>query len=176
MPTYVAGYYMTFTTTRALMAKLQIDDRGVEDEHLEHPINNWLAEQSRHNVLTGAICHPVTGQRDKEDGMLIMTTFLRVSRGDNPVVEEQERDIHVKDWLSNEGGVKPDEMEWMSLFDYFYLTRNGIRPECNDVHGHGRHVIFNTLDRDVIVRWRNSGKSLDDFVADEITAGRFQGL
>lgn len=40
---YVAGYFLTFPTVRALMSKLEIDDRGVEEERLEFPINNWLA-------------------------------------------------------------------------------------------------------------------------------------
>ena len=170
MPTCVAGYYMTFPTTRALMDQLEINDRGVDNKRLEFPINNWLAGRGILHVLAGAIGHPVTGQFDKEDGILIMTKFLQIPRGSNPVVQEQERDISVKDWLVEEGGVKPDELEWMSLFDHFCLTRNGIQPKLNDVSGPSPPVIFNIL----MARWENSRKSLDDFVADEVAAGRFK--
>jgi hypothetical protein len=43
---YVVSYFLTFATIRALMDKLEIDDRGVEEERIEFAINNWLAEQS----------------------------------------------------------------------------------------------------------------------------------
>ena len=88
MPMSVTGYYMTFATTRAFMDKFQIDDRGVEDEHLEYPVNNWPVEQDRYNVLAGAtIAHPVqvAGQSNKEDGILIMKRVLTVSLGDKSV-------------------------------------------------------------------------------------------
>jgi hypothetical protein len=110
-------------------------DRGVEDERLEYSINNWLAEHGKYNKFAGAIVHPATGRSNEEDGILIMTKFLETSRDDNPVVQEQKRDIRVKNWLLNEGGAQPDEIEWMSLWDNFYLTRNGICPERNDVRG-----------------------------------------
>jgi hypothetical protein len=42
---------MTFAVTRALMDKIQTDDRRVEDKSLEFPIKNWLAEQGIYNVL-----------------------------------------------------------------------------------------------------------------------------
>jgi len=64
---HVAGYYMPFTSTRALMDKFQISDRGVDDRRLEFPINNWLAETGRTYVLAGAISHPRKGERNKED-------------------------------------------------------------------------------------------------------------
>jgi NAD(P)-dependent dehydrogenase (short-subunit alcohol dehydrogenase family) len=34
---------LIFATVRALMHKLQTDDRAAEVERLEYPINNWLA-------------------------------------------------------------------------------------------------------------------------------------
>ena len=58
IPTYVAGSYMTFATTRALMDGFQIDDCGVEDERLEYTVNNWLAEQGRYHVFAGATLGP----------------------------------------------------------------------------------------------------------------------
>ena len=73
---FVAGYFLTFATTHALMDKLQIDDRGVEIERIEYPINNWLAERGKCNMLAGAIGHPITGDPSREDGILIMTQFI----------------------------------------------------------------------------------------------------
>lgn len=159
LPIYVAGYYMTFTTARSMMDKLQIDDR------LEFPINNWLAEQNKLTVLAGAIAHPVTGELNKEDGILIMTQFFQLPRGaDEPVTDERvEQDIReVKGWLVNEGGVKPDELEWMTLWDHFNLTRCGNQPERNNIHGR-RCVIHKTMSPEMTQRWENSRKGLVAF-------------
>jgi hypothetical protein len=176
---YVAGYYLTYATVRALMSKLEIDDRGVEDFRLEYPVNNFLAEQGKYNMLAGAISHPVTGDPTQEDGILIMTQFLETDES-NPVVEEQNRDIRVKQWLLHEGGVKPDEMEWMSLWDRFYLTpRNGISPRRNNVHGHVTPADLyyphsKVVPPDMVARWMTSGLGMEEFLENEAREGRWE--
>jgi hypothetical protein len=171
---YVAGYFMTFATIRALLNKLEIDDRGVEEERLEWPINNWLAEQGRLNMLAGSIGHPVTGKPDKDDGILLMTQFLFTGWESNPVVQENDRDIRVKEWLMNEVGIKPDEMEWMSLWDDFELTRSGIAPQRNEIRGHRKRDYSRyRFTSDHHKRWMASGKHIEEFLKDEEKEGRW---
>jgi len=103
---------MTIATTRVLMDpdKFQIDGRGVEDERLEYPLNNWLAEQGKYNVLAGAtIGHLVAGQPNKGDSIPIMrqdpessqslaaTNLLFRNRNDiyGKPAQEQERDMRL---------------------------------------------------------------------------------
>lgn len=176
MPMFVAGYFLTFATARALMHKLQIDDRGVEIERIEYPINNWLAERGKCNILAGAIGHPITGDPSREDGILLMTQFILTSQP-NPVVKEGDRDLLVKEWLLNEGGVNPDDLEWMSLWDDFNLTRNGISPRCNEVRGH-RTAPFvppssKLVSAEQLKRWMASGLDMKDFLIDEAKHGRW---
>ncbi|KIM35951.1 hypothetical protein M413DRAFT_14247 [Hebeloma cylindrosporum] len=148
MPIYVGGYYMTFATTRRLMAKLQIDDRGASDDYLERPINNWLAgHQEVGHILAGAIGHPVTGQPNEEDGILFMLQFVEVQRqqvpggevprGEEPILQERKRDLRMKAWLMEAGGVEENELEWISLRDLYNLTINGIYPQYDDFTGPG---------------------------------------
>ena len=61
----------------------------------------------------------------------------------------------MKEWLLNEGGVNPDDLEWMSLWDNFNLMHNGISPKCNEVHSH-RTVPFVPPSSKIV-----SGKQLD---------------
>jgi hypothetical protein len=103
-----------------------------------------------------------------------MTQFLITGRP-NPVVQENDRDIRVKEWLLNEVGVKPDEIEWMSLWDDFDLTRCGIAPLRNEIRGHRKPRIDSryTLTSDHIKRCRASGKTIKEFLEDEAKAGRW---
>lgn len=104
-----------------------------------------------------------------------MTQFLFTGRA-NPVVQENDRDIRVKEWLINEVGVKPDEVEWMSCFDDFDLTRSDIAPLRNEIRGHRRKPINYsryTLASDHIKRCRASGKSIKEFLENEAKARRW---
>jgi hypothetical protein len=99
MPVIVAGYYMDFSTTRAIMAKLNIDDRGAQDDRLELSINNWLGENGKTTPLAGAIIHPSARDiTNQEDGMLLMTGFVYDSFTADPIVEEGDKDRAVKAW------------------------------------------------------------------------------
>jgi len=86
-------------------------------------------------MLAGTISHPVTGKPNKEDGILIMTQFLFTGRP-NPAVQENDRDIRVKEWLFNRVGVNPGEMELMCLWGDFNLTHSGIALLRNKIRGH----------------------------------------
>ena len=83
----------------------------------------------------------------------------------------------MKEWLINEGGVNPDDLEWMSLWDDFNLTRNGISPRRNEVRGH-RTVPFvppssKTVSAEQLKRWMASGLDMIDFLIDEAKHGRW---
>lgn len=126
MTTFVGGYYTSYATTRAIIAALGVEDWGYPDHRLEFPINNWLATNNRLNVRAGAIKHPTnTSDSPDEDGMLLMTRF----EGSDIIREERAEDNAVKDWLIQEGGIRLDELEWVSLQDQSLLTRTGIIPE-----------------------------------------------
>lgn len=128
---------MNFDSTRAAMAKLNIDTRKVNDLRLEWPINNWLAETSKLNILAGAIRHPRYTSKE-EDGILFMCRFIQAycNEARDPVlIEEHSRDKEVKDWLMNEGGVKESEIEFVSMWDLSNLTRSGVIPTCNNIQG-----------------------------------------
>lgn len=120
---------MSFATTRAIMAKLEIDDWNYDDTRLEFPINHWLAENNRLDALAGAIAHPKSDAIE-EDGMLLMTRFIRRDHdsGSAITIEERKEDISVKDWLTQEGGANENDLEWLSLWDRFGLTRCGLIP------------------------------------------------
>jgi hypothetical protein len=91
MPVIVAGYYMNFITSRAVMDKLKIHDRGTEDNCLEFLINNWLIESGRTTLLAGVIGHP-SSPVSQEGGLLLMTHFVYDSSTSNPIVEERDID------------------------------------------------------------------------------------
>jgi len=121
MSMFVGGYFLTFDTIRALLNKLEIDDRGVPEWRLEMPINNWLAEQGIVSMLAVAIVHPVAGKPDKVHGIFFMLQFLETSRLKrsrvkpelNPVLHRNDRDICVKKLAAE---------RWMFLEDIFNLT------------------------------------------------------
>jgi len=142
------------------MDKFRIDDRGVEDARLEFPINNWLAEQGKLDILAGSISHPIKGEPNEEDGTLFMTQFARLSHDGNHVLQEREIDLRLKDWLINQCAVNADELEWISLQDRFNLTISGIYPRRNDIRGTATHRI---VPADMMERWTLSDKDLEGF-------------
>lgn len=165
MPTFVGGYYTSFANTRAIIAALGVEDWGYPDYRLEFPINNWLATNNRLNVRAGTIKHPKsTSDSPDEDGMLLMTRF----EGSDIIREERGQDKAIKDWLIQEGGIRADDLEWISLQDRFGLTRTGIIPE-RDIP----YIVRRVTDEEA-QRWleytkdsRNPPMSLGSFVAKE---------
>jgi hypothetical protein len=137
---FVVGYYLTYTRVRALMERLGVDDRDINDERLHWPINNWLAETGKLHILAGSIIHPSRGNDPNatKDGILFMTGFYK-RRG---IYDEREEDRKVKEWLVKEGGVNPEELQWMQMWDEFDMTLGGIVPKKNDFKG---RLVFITL-------------------------------
>ena len=154
------------------MNKLEIDDHGVEEERLEFPISNWLAEQGRCNILAGAIYWPSCHWQTEQGGWHSHHEAVSL-HWQAPVVQGNDRDI---EWLINEVGVKPDEMEWMSLWDDFDLTRSDMALLRNEIRGRRRKPMIDSrymLTSDHIKRCRASGKSIREFLEDEAKAGRW---
>ncbi|KAE9385892.1 hypothetical protein BT96DRAFT_785714, partial [Gymnopus androsaceus JB14] len=106
----LGGYFMDFNTTRTLMKTCDIDDKGVKDDHLEFPINDWLAKTERFHVFAGAIRHPDRGTpKDSEDGILLVTQRVWHARLPDAAarklitLSEGEADNLVKEWLLANG-------------------------------------------------------------------------
>lgn len=162
---------MTFVAARSVIAALGIEDWNYPDHSLEFPINNWLAINNRLNTRAGAVKHPKsTSKSPDEDGILLMTHFVEGPSDSNPIIEERTQDKAIKDWLIQEGGVRANELEWMSLKDIFMLTRTGIFPERDEPRVYVRKVVSDEEDR----RWmeyirdsRNPPLSLGDFLSKE---------
>ena len=115
----VAGYLISYPDARAIMDKLQIPDKGVDDIMLKHPINDWLAETKRFRLVCTTIGHIYSGYKDAE-GVFLITHIkpVRRSRSQNPeVLVQRDRDRYVKKWLMEEGGAKPESLQWMSFPD-----------------------------------------------------------
>ena len=88
---------MSFDNVHTMMFNLDIHDRGLKDVELEFPVNNWLAEQGKKNILAGAVPHPIQSTSNKEDGMVLMTQFVK---SDYPLIlKECDKDEKVKQWL-----------------------------------------------------------------------------
>ncbi|KAF9018136.1 hypothetical protein BDZ89DRAFT_1074166 [Hymenopellis radicata] len=136
---HLGGYYLDFDTTRALMEFYNIPDKGVENDRLDYPLNDWLAKNEKYEVLAGTIMHPSKGS-DVEDGMLLITQqawYKSISRPramSLAPLPERNVDVRVKRWLVG-GGATEDNIEWLSVWDTFGLTVYGTRPFKNNVHG-----------------------------------------
>jgi len=161
----LGGYFMDFNTTRTLMKTCDIDDKGARDDHLEFPINDWLAKTERFYVLAGAIRHPDRGtHKDSEDGILLVTQrvwhdslpdaaarkLIALSEG------EGEADNLVKEWLLA-NGVTEKNMEWVCIWDTFGMTRSGVHPRRNEI----RKPLFTAYIRfkpEDLPRWNAAGR------------------
>jgi len=62
----VAGYLLSYADTRAIMDRLGIPDKGVDDIALDYPINGWLAKANHLNVICQTIGHVYSGCKDAE--------------------------------------------------------------------------------------------------------------
>lgn len=150
---------MDFAATRAVMANLHIPDRGVEDDRLENPINDWLAENGKLNVLAGAIAHPTKKKSHLEDGILLITRSIQARRNtafSEADVSEHSADKVTREWLVREGGAQADEIDFVCLWDDFELTRNGFAPSRNNIQGHRPPSTTKYVTSADIRRWRDS--------------------
>ena len=133
-----AGYLIGYQDVRAIMAKLEIPDKGVEDVILKYPIDDWLAKKKRRRILCVTVGNPCTGFID--DSLLLVTHIrvVRQSQNAEPLVEE-ERDRYVKKWLVQEAGASEDSLWWMSFpdagKDSLFAGINCRRPRRNNVSG-----------------------------------------
>lgn len=135
----VAGYLASYSSARAIMDKLRIPDKGVDDTMLKHPINDWLARKKRYSIVCTTVGHVCSGYKDAEGVFLIthVGDFLRRQSQTAEAPIERDRDKYVKVWLVKEGGAKEDDLRWMSFpdADEFWLLVDGVRPVRNGFKG-----------------------------------------
>ncbi|KAF9018138.1 hypothetical protein BDZ89DRAFT_1074168 [Hymenopellis radicata] len=159
---HLGGYYMDFTTTRALMEFYDIPDKGVENDRLDYPLNDWLAKNNKVEVLAGTIMHPSKGS-EVEDGVLLITQQVWYKSISRPramslaPLPERDVDVRVKQWLIS-GGATEDKLEWLSIWDTFGLTVYGIRPFRNNEKGRRPiNVDMTIIPKDTYLAWVAEG-------------------
>lgn len=134
----VAGYLISYPDARAIMAKLQIPDKEVDDIMLEHPLNDWLARKKRYNIVCATVGHIYSSYKDAE-GVFLITHIRDVRRRksrNGETLAERDKDKYVKTWLVQEGGADGDSLRWISFPDADeHLLISGVRPERNNFHG-----------------------------------------
>lgn len=153
---------MSFATTHTLMKTYNINDKGVEDDRLEFPINDWLFENNKLEVLAGAIHHPDcergTREDDFEDGMLLVTQFLwqdRIPKDPSSItLTEGTAEQSAEAWLVD-GGADSEDLEWLCIWDTFGLTKCGVRPKYTNVRGPRPQPL--RLIGDELMRWLDAG-------------------
>ena len=168
----VAGYLVSYSDTRAIMANLQIPDKGVDDIFLHRPINDWLAKTKRYKIVCTTVGHIYALYTDA-NGVLIITHIRSVRRRqsqDGETLAERDKDEHVKRWLMEEGGAKEDGLQWMSFPDgeKLGLLLDGTRPRRSNFHGPWTHY---ELTNDQGLRLERSGKDTPEWVANAIAKG-----
>ena len=137
MPTYfyLSGYHVSFQKVREAMKKLEIPDKGVIDEILAYPISDWLAKNKKSRPLPVALHYSTDETSGKVNGIFFITCFLVFdSRSQNPHVEVDggKYTLGVKNWMIEEGGLKAEDLSWVSLWDDNGLTDLGFVPFEND--------------------------------------------
>ncbi|KAI0926575.1 hypothetical protein AcV7_005470 [Taiwanofungus camphoratus] len=130
----ISGYFMSFSTARALATRLGIQvDRSTNPEQdelrMEHPFNGWLFETQRLHMKAAVVDHP----RDAgEMGFALFTSFIEFDGADPGKTEEGNNDRSVKRWLE-ENQVPVSELEWVSMVDTMNITLGGIQPSPETV-------------------------------------------
>ena len=166
----VAGYFVSYPDTRAIMDKLQIPDKGVDDIMLKHPINDWLAKTNRYEIVCTTVGHIYSGYKDAECVFLITRIkIVHPSRSQTAeTLVERDKDKYVKKWLVEEGGVNEGGLQWMSFpdADKLHLLADGTRPSRNNFKGPWSDY---RLTPEQNSRLMGSSKGLDDWVA-KVTA------
>jgi len=135
----IAGYLVSYSDARAIMGKLQIPDKGVDNIRLQFPLNDWLAKTKRYNIVCTTVGDVYSCYMDAE-GVFLMTHIKNVRRResqDGETLVERDKDRYVKAWLVEEGGVNGDNLQWMSFPDGDELNflPFGARPTRNMICG-----------------------------------------
>jgi len=162
----IAGYLVSYSDARAIMGKLQIPDRGVDNVMLEFPLNDWLAKTKRYNIVCTTVGHVYSCYRDAE-GVFLMTHIKNVRRResqDGETLVERDKDKYVKTWLVEEGGANGDNLQWMSFpdGDKLDLLPSGARPTRNGVSG---PLVHYELTRDQSKRAVRSKMPVHEWIA-----------
>jgi hypothetical protein len=126
----LGGYFVNFSTTRKIAQRLNIDvgeDTFFSNTHMEWPINNWLHDNGKLHIKAAVIRWPL---KVGEHGVFFMCRFREV---DGPAPDdfiEEEKDLEVRKWLISLGA---DEIQWVSMFDRYGITMDGIQPRLTNV-------------------------------------------
>ncbi|KAG1895436.1 uncharacterized protein F5891DRAFT_1194154 [Suillus fuscotomentosus] len=136
MPRFrLGGYFMDYSTARKVAEQLAIDIRqgqgfaDWDDQHMEWPFNDWLANNGRLNVKVAGIISPETDI----EGILFVSTFLHIEDTDPGPLTETVNDLAVRQWLEELGVL--DGIQWISMPD----TQ---RIALGDVHLQGYPAIL----------------------------------
>jgi hypothetical protein len=92
-----------------------------------------------------------------------MTRFYK-RRG---IYDESEEDRKVKEWLVKEGGVNPEELEWLQMWDEFDMTLGGSVPKKNDFKGRLVFITLTAEEQQKYFERKDPQKSMADFVDPE---------
>ncbi|KAI0943258.1 hypothetical protein AcW1_002469 [Taiwanofungus camphoratus] len=128
----ISGYFMSFSTARALATCLgfQADQERNPKEneiHMEYPFNDWLFDTQRLHMKAAVVDHP----RDtSEMGLVLLTSFIEFDHTDPGETEEGEKDRSVKRWLEEN---QASELEWVSMVDTMNITLGGIQPSRSKI-------------------------------------------
>ena len=164
-----AGYLVGFRDVRAIMDKLEIPDKGVDDAMLTYPINDWLAKTKRHKVICVTVGDPIIGL--SEEGILLVTHIRVVRKSQNAgLLVEGDRDRYVRKWLVEEGGATEESLRWMSFPDSaeVNLFAGDRRPRRNNFSG---PCVFYNLTPDQALRQVKSHKTQREWAAEAIANG-----
>jgi len=136
----IAGYVLSYSDARAMMDRLQIPDKGVEDLRLEYPINDWLAKTNRCEIVCLSDGHMLNPGYKAAKGVFLITHSKSVRRPqsqDGETLVERDKDRYAKKWLMEDGGAREDSLRWVSFPDAskLGLWNGGTRPRQNNVRG-----------------------------------------
>lgn len=127
----LGGYFFDIGAARKLCEALGISADEVPDFRLERPINNWLVDQNRLDILAAWTKwpkkqNPPAPHPDAKPGIVMCTKFWNV-REDKPGPDkpEDEKDLKVKRWLIENGVSK---LEWVCFLDLEAITRISAYP------------------------------------------------
>ncbi|KAG1863484.1 hypothetical protein C8R48DRAFT_204798 [Suillus tomentosus] len=149
MPRFrLGGYFMDHSTARKVAEQLAIDIRqgqgfaDWDDQHMEWPFNDWLANNGRLNVKAAGIISPETDIQ----GMMFVSTFLHIEDTDPGPLTETENDLAIRQWLEELGVL--DGIQWISMPDTQRIALGGTQPRyrgmrftCSTIEAHREQVI-----------------------------------
>jgi hypothetical protein len=101
------------------------DESRVEDYALKGPINNWLVDIDKLDVLSALVVDTVADQ----PGILFISKHIWVDIENNPPLAEEGADVAVKAWLEGYCGVPLDQLRWFTIIDRSRITLNGFKPQ-----------------------------------------------